>query len=366
MKETVRTNELSVIETHFQEINENIKKNERCLHVLCVDDERCSIELTKEILCIEHNFKIDGAESVDEAFKKMENQTYDVVVSDYEMPQKNGLDFLKELREQEIEIPFILFTGKSREGIAVKALNLGADSYINKHGSPEAVYVELAHAITKTAERKKAVQLLAKSESKYRRLVEDSLQGTMILLPAPLKLVFANDAIGKMLGYSIKELMLLSPKDLRSLVYYEDRTAYFNRMEKRLQGEQPKSCYEFRAVRKDGSVIWVESLSNRIEYDGQIALQGIFLNIDERKQAEDMVKKSEARYRDLANFLPEIVFEADLTGEITFLSQRASEITGFTQEELNNRLNIISFVSPEDLARAKMNIKKSLSGVSGG
>ena len=71
----------------------------RCLHVLCVDDERCSIELTKEILHIEYNFKIDGAESVDEAFKKIENQNYDAVVSDYEMPQKNGLDFLKELRE---------------------------------------------------------------------------------------------------------------------------------------------------------------------------------------------------------------------------------------------------------------------------
>ena len=197
------------------------------------------------------------------------------------------------------------------------------------------------------------MQLLAKSESKYRRLVENSLQGMMILLPDPLKIVFANDAIGKMLGYSIKELMLLSPKEIRSLVYYEDRTAYFNRMEKRLQGEQPKSCYDFRAVRKDGSIIWLESLSNRIEYDGRIALQGIFLNIDERKQAEDVVRKSEARYRELANFLPEIVFEADLNGEITFLSQRASEITGFTQEEVNNRLNMISFVSPEDLAESK-------------
>ena len=110
----------------------------------------------------------------------MEKQLYDVVVSDYEMPLKNGLEFLKELREQKNDIPFILFTGKGREDVAVKALNLGADSYINKNGSPETVYCELADAINKTVERKKSRKLLAKSESKYRTLVENSLQGISI------------------------------------------------------------------------------------------------------------------------------------------------------------------------------------------
>ena len=52
------------------------------------------------------------------------------------MPIKNGLEFLKELRDQQSDIPFILFTGKGREDVAVKALNLGADRYVNKNGSP--------------------------------------------------------------------------------------------------------------------------------------------------------------------------------------------------------------------------------------
>jgi DNA-binding response OmpR family regulator len=118
------------------------------------------------------------------------------------MPIKNGLEFLKELRAKGMGIPFILFTGKGREDVVVKALNLGADSYINKNGSPEAVYCELADAINKTVERKKSRKLLAKSESKYCSLVENSLQGISILQAAPLRLVFANDAMGKILGYS--------------------------------------------------------------------------------------------------------------------------------------------------------------------
>src|SRR5208337_4328457 len=107
------------------------------------------------LMDINGGFDIDFASCVDEAFKKMEKQTYDAVISDYEMPQKNGLDFLKELREQKRDVAFVLFTGKGREEVAVKALNLGADSYINKNGSPETVYFELADGINKAVERKK-------------------------------------------------------------------------------------------------------------------------------------------------------------------------------------------------------------------
>lgn len=85
-------------------------------------------------------------------------------------------------------------------------------------------------------------------------------------------------------------------------------------------------------------------------------------DITERKKTEEMVRKSEARYRELANFLPEVVFEADLTGKITFLSQRSFEITGLTPQELEKGVNMLSFVVPEERERAKENIKKALSG----
>ena len=63
-----------------------------------------------------------------------------------------------------------MFTGKGREEVVVKALNLGVDSYINKNGSPETVYCELADAINKAVERKKSKQMLVESEIKYRTL----------------------------------------------------------------------------------------------------------------------------------------------------------------------------------------------------
>ena len=79
------------------------------IRVLHVDDDLCLLETSKLILLDENNFEIDNVTSVLEAFKKMGQQNFDAVVSDYEMPVKNGLDFLKELRDQKNDIPFILF-----------------------------------------------------------------------------------------------------------------------------------------------------------------------------------------------------------------------------------------------------------------
>ena len=69
------------------------------IRVLHVDDDPSMLEISKQILMDMGNFEIDSACCVDEAFKKLSTGHYDVVVSDYEMPQKDGLQFLKELRE---------------------------------------------------------------------------------------------------------------------------------------------------------------------------------------------------------------------------------------------------------------------------
>ncbi len=329
-----------------------------------VDDDLCLLEVSKQILSMENNFDIDNATSVDEATKKMEKESYDVVVSDYEMPQKNGLDFLKELREQKRDIAFILFTGKGRENVAVKALNLGADSYINKNGSPETVYCELADAINKTVERKKSRELLSKSESKYHALFENSLQGISILITDPLRIVFANRAFGKITGYSPEELTSLSPKEIMSLIHHEERAFFFKRMENRLRGEPPGACFEFRAVRKDGTLIWLNSLANRVDYNGQPAIQGMFLDINESKKAAEIIRESEERYRELANCLPDIVFETDLYGKLEFANERAAEISGYSLDEIERGVNIFQFIAPEDRDRATKSIQRLLSGES--
>jgi PAS domain S-box-containing protein len=267
-------------------------KERIAIRLLFVDGDPSFIDVTRQILMdINTCFEIEAASCVDEAFEKLETGNFDAVVSDYELPQKNGLDFLKELRENKNEVPFVLFTRKVTEEIVVKALNLGADSCISKIGSPKTVFYELADAIKKAVQHKKSIELLAGSESKYRTLVEKSIQGILVTKVAPLRLVFANSTMEKNLGYSLNELLSLSPQGIMRLVYPEDRDIFFKRMENNLQGEQTESFHEFRAVRKDGSIIWMAALANRIEFEGQPAVQGVFLDINERKKLEAVVKE---------------------------------------------------------------------------
>src|SRR3990170_5381249 len=129
----------------------NEKESIRVLHV---DDEAGFLKVANECLKRGGPFKVDTALSVDEALKKMKEKEYDAVVSDYRMPGKDGLEFLEQLRKEGNGIPFIIFTGKGREEVAIKALNYGADQYLNKKGDPETVYCELAHAIRQAVDRR--------------------------------------------------------------------------------------------------------------------------------------------------------------------------------------------------------------------
>ena len=128
-----------------------VAKSEGFSRVLHVDDDAFFLSMCKQILEMEGKFVVETAVSVEEAFKKLKLFHYDVVVSDYEMPGENGLQFLEELKKSASSIPFILFTAKGTE-VAVKALNLGAFRYLDKHGDPEVVYPELASCIQQAAD----------------------------------------------------------------------------------------------------------------------------------------------------------------------------------------------------------------------
>jgi DNA-binding response OmpR family regulator len=122
----------------------NAKKTIKVLHV---DDDVDFLRVVKQILELQDTFRVDTASSADEAMKRMQTTTYDAIVSDYHMPTKDGLRFLEELREKGNDTPFIIFTGKGREEVAIRALNLGANYYVNKNGNLETVYLELSHSI---------------------------------------------------------------------------------------------------------------------------------------------------------------------------------------------------------------------------
>jgi PAS domain S-box-containing protein len=180
------------------------KKRIRLLHV---DDESRFLNVAKQCLETDDRLQVDTASSVEEATEKMKNRVYDVIVSDFQMPGKDGLEFLKELRHRGDTIPFIVFTGKGREEVAVNALNLSADRYLDKTGNPETVYGELAHAIRQAADRKSAQERMIESEEKYRTLFEEAMDAVFVADAETGMLIDCNRTATELVGRSKSELI---------------------------------------------------------------------------------------------------------------------------------------------------------------
>ncbi|MDO8055675.1 MAG: PAS domain S-box protein, partial [Candidatus Hermodarchaeota archaeon] len=132
-------------------------------------------------------------------------------------------------------------------------------------------------------ERKRAEQAIHESEQKYRNLVEQSLYGIVISQGSPPRIYFANEAFSEMTGYSVEELLAMSPKKVRNLIHPADQELVMGRTEARLAGNTIDPQYEYRVVRKDGTVRWVEIFANVIEYEGEPAIQSAYVDITERK-----------------------------------------------------------------------------------
>ena len=119
------------------------------IKILLVDDDADFATSAKNCLKTQCNYQIESASSVDEALEKMDTEKPDAIVCDIQMPNTNGFDFLKTLRDKNNTIPFIVFTVTDDKQTALKAFNLGADGFVGKYGNPETVFSTLQRCIEK-------------------------------------------------------------------------------------------------------------------------------------------------------------------------------------------------------------------------
>lgn len=131
-----------------------------------------------------------------------------------------------------------------------------------------------------------------KAEEAYRSLVDHSLQGLAIFQDG--QIVFTNQAMVQITGYTVEEMLAKSPKEIRAFVHPEDRELVWERHQQRLQGKLPPERYELRGIRKDGSIRWLEIDANLVEYQGRPAIQAAYLDITDRKVVDQKLADNAA------------------------------------------------------------------------
>ncbi|MEW6061422.1 MAG: PAS domain S-box protein, partial [Bacteroidota bacterium] len=185
-------------------------------------------------------------------------------------------------------------------------------------------------------ELKLAEAELRQSEERFRLLAESSITG--IYLIQNQKFVYINQALAGIFGYTVDEIVgTLGPLDL---THPDDRPRVIENIRKRMSGEVEDIRYDFRGLKKDGTIIYVEVFGKRIQYKGAVGIIGTLIDITERKQAEFALKENEARYRTIVENLNQAYYEADAKGRFTYYNPGLVLISGYTEEEL---LRTVSF-----------------------
>lgn len=310
------------------------------MKILLVDDEISLLEATKTYLqTLNQSYQITTATSAIDGLQALREEIFDIIISDYQMPEMNGLDFLKKIREMGNEKPFILFTGRGREEVAIKALNLGASYYLKKGGDPKSQFWELINLIEKSISKIRIEKQLSEKEKKYRELFEKTFYGYanyQILFddhrkPCKAILLEANKAFERITGYNRDELIGKEIDSLFPGVYIDDPNI-LEKIDWILNNNEPITFEQ----KIPGLNSWYLFTAYSLK-ENQIVL--MFTDITVRKNAEALAINSLHRFRLIFNMASDAMIlheitEDNLPGKILNANDRACKLFGYTREEL--------------------------------
>jgi len=176
------------------------------ISLLYIDDEPDLLELGKRFLQREEDFSVDTIDSATLALKRIREERYDAVVSDYMMPGMDGISLLKEIRKGGDDVPFIMFTGRGREEVVIEAFTSGATFYIQKGGDPLVQFAELSHKIRQAVDKRKAEEEVRQVKWEWEHIF-NAVENPIVVLSPDHRILAANRATQEALGRTTPELL---------------------------------------------------------------------------------------------------------------------------------------------------------------
>jgi PAS domain S-box-containing protein len=295
--------------------------------ILCVDDASALPEVTKLFMEEGGEFTVDICLSAEDALLRLETASYEAVIAGYPLPGMDGLEFLKVIRTRYPRLPFILFTNKGQEDVAIGALNAGADFYLPKGGEPEHQFAVLKNTVRHLVRKRGEEKALAASPDKYREIVENITDVPCILdtegiitYISPVVSRFGSDP-GDVTG-----------RPFMDLVVVEDRSDTGTWLAAIREGRPEPGMFRIRS--KEGISIRVRCSGSPLPGKGQAAgILVLMTDITIEKEMEDALKASEGHYRGIVDNAPMGIFHATPEGELVEVNAAFARIFGYDSPE---------------------------------
>ncbi len=282
------------------------------IRVLHVEDERPFAELTAEYLQSElDGVTIEIETTPKAALPRLKDGAFDCVISDYNMPGLNGIEFLRELREDRPDLPFILFTGRGSEEVASEAISAGVTDYLQKGTSPEQ-YTVLANRVENAVAQHRAEREIEETRRWYRTILEHSSDYVMIVDQMG-EVSYISPSVERVLEYTPEELI---SAEAFEYVHPEDTGRAVETLGEVITNPEREVTVEFRSEHKDGSWRWLEVRGRNLLDDPII--NGIMVNVRDittRKKREQELRNEADRLQNVASFLSH-----DMRNQLSVLS----------------------------------------------
>ena len=314
--------------------------------ILCVDDEPALLDLAKTFLERNSGFEVQTAPSAIEGLRVLQSRNFDVIVSDYQMPGMDGIAFLKSVRKDHGEIPFILFTGKGREDVAIEAINNGADFYLQKGGEPKSQFVELMHKIKVAVDKKRTEKQLDESKQRMADII-NFLPDATFAIDLEGHVIAWNQAIEEMTG--IKSSAILGRGNYAHAIpfYGERRPILLDLVLHRDTEFEKKYPHIIRKEQNlisellipqlyhgNGAYLWFIA-SPLYDMKGRVvgAIESI-RDITERKTVEMALEASEQQYRNVVEDQTEFICRFSPNGTHVFVNDAYCRYFSRKREEI--------------------------------
>ena len=265
---------------------------EQEIRVLHVDDEPSLVDVAGEFLTrADDRITVETASTAADGLAAFRDGEFDCIVSDYEMPTTNGIEFLEQVRAADPDVPFVLYTGKGSEEVASEAISAGVTDYLQKESGTEH-YKLLANRIVRAVEQYRTQRTVERTRRRFRTLVEEATDAILVVDEAAT-ITYATASAETVLGRTPDELIGSSGFEP---IHPADSDRVIEEFAE-LVADEDRRAVEFRYQRPDGNYIWAEARGRDLTDDPIIDGFVIYTrDVTDRKERELEAQRQQRRF----------------------------------------------------------------------
>jgi PAS domain S-box-containing protein len=300
------------------------------IRVLYVDDDSGFRDLVTDGLELEdERLAVETAPDAAAGMEILRESRTDCLVSDYDMPGQNGIDFLESVRAEWPDLPFILFTGKGSEEVASDAISAGVTDYLQKSATGDQ-FTLLANRIANSVDR-----YFARQDAEWHRTVIRNMGEGVYIFDADYVMRFVNFRISEVEGLSesdwtgspvshLADLGLLTASEVEAIRDGADRILAGEREEVRIELEP--------ALPEPTDVLELRLRTVTATTDEELVI-GTTRDVTERARRERELRETTQQFQAVLDTIEAAVFIKDTRGRYQLANQKTRRLLGLDDDE---------------------------------